>query len=244
MVTRAPPGDWISEHRRLWARKASLRLVYRAWFAELRAACVPQTSVVELGCGPGFLKEMYPEVLSTDVVPNPYVDQIVDATALPFADGTVGNFVLLDVFHHLPRPQEFLREAARALRRGGRLVMLEPWVGLAGRVLYRYVHHEDCDLIVDPAAPWSGAHKDAMAGNAALPYLYFRPGGYLERSGLPLRVLRREALAALPWLLSGGFQPFSLLPPRALAAAAAFDRLLSRFPRLTATRCVVVLERT
>ena len=51
-----------------------------------------------------------------------------------------------------------------------------------------------------------------MEGNAALPYLYFRAGGHLERAGLPLRVVRREPFAALPWLLSGGFQPYGLLP--------------------------------
>jgi len=162
MRTHAPSTDWISEHRERWARKPGLRAVYGEFFRRLRAACVPNTSVVELGCGPGFFKEMYPEVLATDAVPNRYADRVIDAAALPFADGEVGNIVWLDVFHHLPRPEQFLREAARALRIGGRLVMIEPWMGLAGRLLFRYVHHEDCDLSVDPATPWTLANKDPM----------------------------------------------------------------------------------
>jgi SAM-dependent methyltransferase len=81
--------------------------------------------------------------------------------------------VLLDVFHHLPRPGAFLAEAARVLRPGGHVAMLEPWIGLAGRLFYRHVHHEALDLSVDPERPWEDATKLPMQGNAALPYLYF-----------------------------------------------------------------------
>jgi hypothetical protein len=82
-----------------------------------------------------------------------------------------------------------------------------------------------------------------MDGNSALPYLYFRPGGHLDRMGLPLRVLRREPFAALPWLLSGGFQPYSLLPPSLIGVLERVDVLLSLVPALTATRCLLVVER-
>jgi SAM-dependent methyltransferase len=244
-LTRAPGDDWIAAHRAVWNRKPGLRRVYGRWFKALRDACVPNRSIVEIGCGPGFFKELYPEVLATDVVPNPHADRIVDGTTLPFSDDEVGNVVLLDVFHHLPDPRQFLREVARVLRPGGRLVMIEPWVGLAGRLLFRYVHHEECDLSVDPATPWDATEKrDPMTGNAALPYLYFRPHGYLERMQLPLRVVRCERFAAVPWILSGGFQPFGLLPAWLVPVVEALDRLLSLVPSLTATRSRLVVEKT
>jgi SAM-dependent methyltransferase len=243
MLTQAPAAAWLAEHRRVWARKDGLRAVYERWFAELRGACVPDAPVVELGCGAGLFKQRYPEVLATDAGENPFADRIVDASALPFADATVGSFVMLDVFHHLPHPAAFLAEAARTLIRGGRIAMIEPWIGVGGRLLYRYVHHETCDLTADPAAPWADAGKDPMEGNVALPYLYFRPGGHLERLALPLRISRRAPFAALPWLLSGGFQSLNLLPGVCAAAAQACDRALSTVPALTATRCAIVLER-
>jgi SAM-dependent methyltransferase len=199
--------------------------------------------VIEIGCGPGFFKERYPEVVATDVTANPYADRIVDAAALAFGDGTVGSFVLLDVFHHLPMPAAFLRECARTLRPGGRLVLLEPWMGLAGRALYRYVHHEHYDLGVDPRAPWQGAQKDPMLGNPALPYVYFRDDGVLQQLDLPLRVTHREPLSAVSWVLSGGFQPVSLLPRSLVGVVDAADRLLSRLPALTATRCFLIVEK-
>lgn len=244
VISQAPPADWVAAHRNVWARKASLRKVYTRWFAVLRDACVPNAPIVELGCGPGFFKEIYPEVVATDVAPSPYADRVVDAAALPFGDGEVGTIVFVDVFHHLPKPEQFLCEAARTLRPGGRLVMLEPWMGLAGRLLFRYVHHEDCDLSVSPADPWNAANKDPMQGNAALPYLYFRAGGHVERVDVPLRVIHRQAFASLPWILTGGFQPVSLLPAALVGAAEFVDRLVSLVPSVTATRCVLVLEKT
>jgi SAM-dependent methyltransferase len=198
---------------------------------------------VEIGCGPGFFKEAYPDVVSTDVVANPFAERIVDAAALPFADGEVGNIVALDVFHHLPRPEQFLREVARTLRRGGRLVLIEPWIGLAGRIFWKYFHHEDCDPRVDPSTPWDRADKDPMLGNAALPFLYFRQNGHLECMGLPLHVIEREPFAALPWLLSGGFQPVSLLPKQLVGPLETVDALVSRVPTVTALRCRLVIQR-
>jgi SAM-dependent methyltransferase len=228
----------------MWARKHGLRAVYERWFRRLREACAPDAPVVEIGCGPGFFKERYPEIVATDVTENPHADRVVDAAALPFGDGEVGSFVLLDVFHHLLKPEAFLRESARTLRPGGRLVLLEPWMGLAGRALYRYVHHEHCDLGVDPLAPWQGPQKDPMLGNSALPYLYFRPDGVLEHLDLPLRTIHREPLAAVDWVLSGGFQPVNLLPRALVGMATTADRLLSRIPALTATRCFLIIEKT
>jgi hypothetical protein len=121
--------------------------------------------------------------------------------------------------------------------------MIEPWLGCAGHVFYRYVHHEACDLTVDPGDPWRGEGKDAMDGNVALPSLYFRRGGHLERLGLPLAVVRREASAGLAWMLTGGFQPFTLLPESLTGIAEAADRLISVVPAITASRCLIVLEK-
>ena len=154
-------------------------------------AC-PGRPIVELGCGPGFFKERHPDVIATDAIVNPHADAIVEAAALPFGEARVGSIVLLDVFHHLPRPAAFLEEAARVLRPGGRLAMLEPWVGTRGTAVLPLGPSRGLRPARRPAATRGArTRKGAMEGNAALPYLYFRAGGHLEHLGAA--VARRAA---------------------------------------------------
>lgn len=49
-----------------------------------------------------------------------------DATRLPFADACFDVVLIRDLLHHLPRPVAALVEAARVLRPGGALFLVEP----------------------------------------------------------------------------------------------------------------------
>ena len=121
-------GRALEEHEAAWRQRPLLRRVYREWFELIgsRLATLPGPTV-ELGAGIGRLREVVPGVVPTDVEPTRWAEEVVDATRLPYADASVANLVLVDVFHHLPRPADFLDEARRALRSGGRVVLLEPY---------------------------------------------------------------------------------------------------------------------
>lgn len=49
-----------------------------------------------------------------------------DALALPFADASFATVLIRDVLHHLLEPRGALEEAARVLRPGGQIVLIEP----------------------------------------------------------------------------------------------------------------------
>jgi SAM-dependent methyltransferase len=49
-----------------------------------------------------------------------------DATALPFRNDAFAGVLIRDLLHHLPEPRRALGEAARVLRPGGMLLVLEP----------------------------------------------------------------------------------------------------------------------
>ncbi len=238
--------DILTRHRRVWSKKPSLRRVYEAYFRTILEQCGTHRPIVELGSGPGFFKEFAPQTIATDVEPTPWIDLVVNGCELPFKDESVGNIVMTDVFHHIARPAKFLEEAARVLKIGGRIIMLEPWTSPLGYLFYRYIHHESADRRVNPFAPFSDT-KAAFDGNAALPKLYFERKerfGAMVRQDDRLRVSSLRLLPAISWLLTGGFRSYGLLPAPLVPLAAGIDRLLRPIARPFALRALIVVERT
>ena len=115
--------------RRIIQEKPFLRRIYEEWYQAIVQE-VPRGdgAVLELGCGAGFFGRYLPETITSDVFPWPDVKVVLEAQRLPFADGALRAIVMTDVFHHVSDAQSLLRDAARCVRRGGVLVMVEPWV--------------------------------------------------------------------------------------------------------------------
>src|ERR1700704_5708617 len=99
-------------YRDRWKSKAVLRAIYEDYYRRILEQCAPGRSL-EIGGGSGNLKEYRAEVVSTDIVPSPWLDAAADAQALPFADSSFANIVMVDVLHHIQWPVRFLREAQR-----------------------------------------------------------------------------------------------------------------------------------
>lgn len=242
--------EQLARHRRVWDAKPVLRRVYREeFFARLLAQRVAGGVSVEVGAGPGFLKEAANDVFSTDLIRCPWLDAVVDAQRLPFRTASVSNVLGLDVLHHLAAPMSFLGEVHRVLSPGGRLILVEPWITPFSHVLFRFFHQERCDLTEKPwlAPATNGAEtKAAFDGNQAIPYLMFGRRRAETLAMLPSFTLRTlEPFCLFSYLLSGGFNHASLLPRLFYPAVAGFERATTRlWRRLAALRVLLVLEKT
>jgi SAM-dependent methyltransferase len=235
----------LQEHRRLWAAKPVLARVYEPWFATLLDAAPRGGRVLEAGAGPGFLKDAARarrgdlRWIASDLHPTPWNDLAADAGRLPLASGSVDTVVGLDVLHHLAAPAAFFAEAARVLRAGGRLALVEPWITPLSWVVYRFFHQEDCRLSVDPWDPFPTSGKDSFDGDAAVPWKIVRatpPGRWGELGLRPPQVARVNAFA---YLLSLGFRPGSLLPGPLAGPAMTIDRATGLVAPLTALRAAL-----
>lgn len=209
--------EFFITHRRVWDQKPVLRRIYNdEFFARLLSFRKKDGVSVEVGAGPGFLKQALPSLLSTDLVWCPWLDVVADAQSLPFADSSVANILGLDMLHHLASPMNFLLEAQRVLVPGGRLILVEPWVTLFSYFIYRYFHQEDCDLSARPrelSDDHPPSEKKAFDGNQAIPYLLFGSRNRSQTLGsLPgLTLLVVEPFRLFAYLLSMGFKPRSFL---------------------------------
>jgi len=238
----------LLEHRRLWGAKPVLARVYEPWFSALLDAAPRGARVLEVGAGPGFLGEAArgrrPDLrwIASDLHPAPWNTLAADAGRLPFAAGSLDAVVGLDVLHHLAAPADFFREAARALRAGGRIALVEPWITPFSWPIYRFFHQEACRLGVDPWHPFAGAAKDSFEGDAAVPWRMARDTPAERWNALGFRPPRVVRLNAFAYLLSLGFRPASLLPAGSAPTLVAADRAMMPLAPLTALRAVLTWD--
>jgi len=240
----------LEEHRAVWASKSVLADIYGVWFDALLDDLPTASAVLEVGAGPGFLKERARtrrsghRVFSSDLLAAPWNDLAADALRLPFRASCLGAVVGVDVLHHLARPALFFTEAARALSPGGTLAMVEPWVTPLSFPIYRWLHQEGCRLDLDPWNPFdAGPAKDAFQGDAAVVFNMVRGTGAARWRDLGFEPPRLRLLNAFAYLLSLGFKQGSLLPRPAVPWLLRLDRTLEPLARWLGVRALVVWER-
>lgn len=230
-----------------WRRKPLLQKIYRDFYNEIAGELrgdVPGVTV-EIGSGIGNLKTVVPGALATDIFPNPWLDRIENAYAMNFADGSVANLILFDVWHHLEYPGTALREFRRVLAPEGRLIIFDPAMGMLGRIIYGLFHHEPLGLRDEirwrAPANFSPDEMTYYAAQGNAQRIFFSGEGTSELSAW--RMVRRSLFAGIPYVASGGFRGPQLYPESFLPALRALDRVASRIPALFATRLLVTLER-
>lgn len=230
--------------RRIIRAKPFLRKVYKEWYRGI-AAAVPagDGGVLELGSGAGFLRDYIPGLITSDVFRVPGVSLVVDGHHLPFPDGSLRAVVMTNVLHHLPGPRRFFREAARCVRPGGAVVMVEPWHTPWSRVVYTRLHHEPFD---PGAADWAFPTTGPLSGaNGALPWILFeRDRARFEAEFPEWRVAAVTPCMPFRYLLSGGVSLRSLAPSWAFRFLRRLEGLLNPWASTWAMFARVVLART
>ncbi len=240
----------LQEHRRLWREKPALPLVYRPWFELLLTHAARGARVLEVGAGPGFLAgfaaERRPDLrwIASDIHAAGWNDLAADATRLPLREGTLGAVFGLDLLHHLARPAAFFSEVARALEENGRLVLVEPWITPLSWPVFRFLHHEECRLGVDPWQPFPDRDKDSFDGDAAVPWRLVRDTAPARWQALGLEPPSVRLLNGYAYLLSRGFRRGSLLPHRFAAPLLALDRVTAKLAPWTGLRGVLAWRKS
>jgi SAM-dependent methyltransferase len=212
--------------RQIIETKPFLRRIYHEWYEALvKDLPVGDGRVLELGSGAGFLRQFLPEVITTELFTCPGIDVVMSALQMGLADGSLRAIVMTDVFHHLPDVRQFLREAARTIRPGGVIAMIEPWRSTWSHFVYTKLHHEP---FRPHAAKWEFPTTGPLSGaNQALAWVVFqRDRGILEREFPQWRVEKVEPFMPVRYLLSGGVSMRSLAPTWSYGAIRGMENLL------------------
>jgi SAM-dependent methyltransferase len=238
-------SDALNAYRGTWARKPSLRAVYADYFDRMAALCKPGRTL-EIGGGLGGFKDRLPQLIASDVQYAPWLDLAADAQHLPFADGALMNIVMLDVLHHIEHPLLFLREAARTLSPGGRIVMIEPAITPGSSLFFRYAHPEPVRMSADPLTEGAADPKrDPYDSNQAIPTLLAtRERERLARMVPELSLIEQRWFSFVAYPLSGGFQSWTLIPSAFVGPVLKIERALEApLGRLFGMRLLLCFER-
>lgn len=233
-------------HRKVWNEKPSLQYFYtEAIFKQIETLC-DSFPVLEVGSGPGFLKEYLRKVVASDIVPMPWLDLACQSDRLPFKDSTFSSIVCVDVFHHLISPLGFLKEAQRVTCPKGRIIMVEPWITPFSIFFLKAVHHELCEKVKDP---WEGAFKQNkrhLEGNMYIPYQCFEDNAKKRFQELfpHLKLESIKLLGVFVYILTGGFQPgIGIKSQRIIKRLLKVESLLEPvLSWLFAMRALIVIE--
>ena len=239
--------ELIEQNQEYWNKKPLLQIIYRESlpFGRQPLSNLDNPKIVELGSGIGNIKMVIPDCLRTDLFPHPWLDQVENAYKLSFANETVSDLILTDVFHHLKYPGTALKEFHRVLRKGGRVIMLEPCISALGLIVYGLLHVEPIAITkpIQWFAPedWSPENIDyyAAQGNATRIFT-----GRKFRSQLrDWQSIKTIRLSAISYAASGGYSKPQLYPTSALPLIQKVEKVLDPLPALFATRMVVILQK-
>lgn len=224
-------------------RKGFLRRLHADWYDLISQGLgsVPGP-VLELGAGLASAQFDFPRRLRTDVQVQPGLDCCADAQALPVRPGSLGGIILVNTLHHIPDVRKFFHQASQALRPGGRIVMIEPWITPFSQLVYTYLHHEPCR---PKAKTWAFTSSGPLSGaNEALAWMIFhRDQAIFRRDFSELDPVVLQPIMPVRYLLSGGLRPVSFLPGWAYPTVAWIEGRFAACNRFLAMFALIVVEK-
>lgn len=214
-------------HREIIDRKPFLKRIYIDFYNEFKDAIenIPSGKIIEIGSGSGFIKEIIPGIITSDVFQAKNVDMVFSATNMPFEDSSVSAFFLQNVLHHIKEPRKFFKEIDRCLVNGGKLLMIEPFNSTWGSFIYKNFHHEP----FNPQSGWEIEGEGRLSdANGALPWIIFLRDRKVFESEFPhLKIKTLKPQMPFRYLLSGGLSLKQLVPSFSYDAIKLFEMIIS-----------------
>lgn len=235
----------LKDYQKCWNTKPVLREIYHNLYQKIENNLLIGDTL-EIGGGIGNLQLNEGRVVKTDIQYYSGVDVVADAQKLPFNNNTFSNIVLFDVLHHLQCPLLFFEEAVRVLKPGGRVIMMEPGITPVSKLLYKIGHVEPVEM------GWNmedlcqvDKDKDPYESNQAIPTIIFKRDVKIFLSlNKKFNIIRSDWLSLFAYPLSGGFQPWSLIPYSWIKVLLKIEeKLLPFIGKIMAFRLMVVLEK-
>ena len=206
-----------SLHEAMILDSSYLTQAYRSVYGELLSIAdqfLKAGPSLEVGGAGGFMKEIIPDLVSSDIRISTELDLRLDATQFPFRDQSLSRIYCKDSLHHIPELRHFFREVVRCVQPGGGVACVEPYWGPLAQMIYRFGHPEDFNTRTDR---WEFESHSPMDSNQGLLFLLLRKYRVEFEQEFPeLEIIENRPLTGPSYVFSGGASRRNILPDRIL----------------------------
>ena len=201
--------------------------------------------ILEIGSGGGFIKDIYPDVIASDIGKKGNIDVLIDAEWLPFKSNSLNAIFGVHVIHHIPNISNFLKEADRVLKNGGVIICIEPYWGPLATFIYKNMHPEPFDK---KALSWNleecADKKQMIRSNQALSYLLLkRDKDEFKRIFPQLELIYQKPFGFIRYFFTGGVWLERKLPDFCFPIFEVFEEIISPLMFIFGLHHVFVLRK-
>jgi len=170
--------------------------------------------ILEIGSNDSGIKKIIKNCITSNYYLNNKIDTKLNVYKLKIKNNSISNVIMIDVFHHLRYPRFALNQINKKLKKNGKIIMIEPAMGLIPRIIYHFFHREPNGLNFN--IKWNKIPKN----NFFLKNNYFAVQSlswrafYRKELKLPnnLTIDKVKPFSDFAWIASGGYSFPSFYP--------------------------------
>jgi len=152
---------------------------------------------------------------------------------------------MIDIFHHLEFPMLAIKNLNEALCKNGRVILVEPAMGLLPRIIYKIFHHEpngfDIKIKWD-TIPKSPPDKNAYFAAQSIPWRAFVKKELNLHNKFEIKKVK--CFSDFAFLCSGGFSYKSFYPLKLFGLINTIDNILTKISfKIFSARMIIILKK-
>ena len=235
------------KNRKIYQNKDLIKIIYNNYYKNIKKNIYLsyKKKILELGSGGGNIKKVIKECITSDQFRNKNIDRIENIYKINFKKNSISNIILIDVFHHLQFPSLALKEIHKVLIKNGRIIMIEPAMGLIPRIVYKIFHYEPNGFNL--RIKWNNIPKKIPLSNQyfaaqSIPWRAFFLKELNLKSKYSIKLIK--PFSDFAFLLSGGYSYKALYPKILYSLIKLIDKILTSISiRIFSARMLIVLEK-
>ena len=236
-----------TQHNKILKSKKILSLHYKKFYKLIKKNLSNESGVIlEIGSNNSDIKKIIKKCLTSNYYLHKEIDKKLNIYKLKIKNNSISNFIMIDVFHHLRYPSYALDQVNKKLKTKGKIIMIEPAMGLIPRIIYHFFHPEPNGMSFD--IKWYKKPKNIHLFKNS----YFAAQGlswrafYKKELKLPKNLIinKVEPFSHFAWIASGGYSLHSLYPSFLYKFISIIDHILTIVSKeFFSAKMLIILEK-